>query len=147
MSVRTRVRISSKPSVYQLCLTEHADILIAENGQTPLNLPFKGETSGQTSSGSCSSPQKDCSRPITFLSPDNGGTEGGVKTIEEPERVVRRGLSLRSLCASAMQLAGFCEQKLICGLGNNAGSEERTYRHDLTRQILRQGIRVALCEK
>ena len=56
-------------------------------------------------------------------------------------------LSLRFLCASAMQLVGFCEQKLICGLGNNAGSEERTYRHDLTRQILRQSLRVALCEK
>ena len=60
---------------------------------------------------------------------------------------VRRGLSLRSLCASAMQLTGFCEQKLICGLGNNAGSKERTYRHYLTRQILRQSLRVALCEK
>ena len=60
---------------------------------------------------------------------------------------VRRGLPLRSLCASAMQLVGFCEQKLICVLGNNAGSEERTYRHVLTRQILRQSLRVALCEK
>ena len=93
---------------------------VAENGQTPPDLPFQGEASDQTSSGSCSSPRK--------------GRLGGV-------------YSLRFLCASAMQLVGFCEQKLICGLGNNAGSEDRTYRHDLTRQILRQSLRVALCEK
>ena len=55
--------------------------------------------------------------------------------------------SLRFLCASAMQLVSFCVQKPICVLGNNAGSEERTYRHDLTRHILRQSPRVALCEK
>ena len=57
------------------------------------------------------------------------------------------GDSLRFLCASAMQLVSFCVQKLICVLGNNAGSEDRTYRHDLTRHILRQSLRVALCEK
>ena len=93
---------------------------VAENGQTPLNLPFKGEEQEP--------------EPIwSEVSPKKGRFRGVY--------------SLRSLCASAMQLTGFCEQKLICGLGNNAGSKERTYRHYLTRQILRQSLRVALCEK
>ena len=88
--------------------------------ETPLNLPLKGRP-----------PTKQAQ---VLVPPLRGGRLGGV-------------YSLRSLCASAMQLVGFCEQKLLYGLGNNAGSEERTYGHDLTRQILRQSLRVALCEK
>ena len=35
------------------------------------------------------SPLRGFCPPITFPSPDNGGTEGGVKTIEEPKGVER----------------------------------------------------------
>ena len=44
--------------------------------------------------------------PITFLSPDNGGTEGGTKTIEEPkgvQRPLKQRANVFALCRVASE--------------------------------------------
>ena len=51
------------------------------------NLPFLGEELGINRLMFLFLPLKGFRPPMTFPSPDNGGTEGGVKTIEEPKGV------------------------------------------------------------
>ena len=56
--------------------------------------------------------------PITFLSPDNGGTEGGVKTIEEPKGVQRplKKCGIHSGITEAQPVMGEANDKYLCSV-------------------------------
>ena len=45
---------------------------------------------------------------MTFLSPDNGGTEGGVKTIEEPKGVFQKTQN-ENICLTYLNTESLCK--------------------------------------
>ena len=45
---------------------------------------------------------------MTFLSPDNGGTEGGVKTIEEPKGVFQKPQN-ENICLTSVNTESLCK--------------------------------------
>ena len=46
---------------------------------------------------------------MTFLSPDNGGTEGGVKTIEEPKGVFQKKQN-ENICLTYLNTESLCKR-------------------------------------